>query len=136
MGSDCLPINLCLSIITVICSRLLAANSKNRKSSLEGEKEENQRYSQWFAETLNIILNEKRQELSNIQVILRGTGDKDRYKLSIINKDILNILKGKDVEKALKNLGQYPFTDRYDCGNVHEQAVMGTCWAIRISIFC
>ena len=72
--SDCLPINLCLSIITVICSLLLAANSKNRKSSLEGEKEENQRYSQWFAETLNIILNEKRQELSNIQVILRGTG--------------------------------------------------------------
>ena len=104
---------------------LLAANSKNRKSSLEGEKEENQRYSQWFAETLNIILNEKRQELSNIQVILRGTGDKDRYKLSIINKDILNILKREDVEKALKNLGQYPFTKiRNDFVNVHEQAVM------------
>ena len=104
---------------------LLAANSKNRKSSLEGEKEENQRYSQWFAETLNIILNEKRQELSNIQVILRGTRDKDRYKLSIINKDILNILKREDVEKALKNLGQYPFTKiRNDFVNVHEQAVM------------
>lgn len=92
---------------------------------MEGEKEENQRYSQWFAETLNIILNEKRQELSNIQVILRGTGDKDRYKLSIINKDILNILKREDVEKALKNLGQYPFTKiRNDFVNVHEQAVM------------
>lgn len=67
----------------------------------------------------------KRQELSNIQVILRGTGDKDRYKLSIINKDILNILKREDVEKALKNLGQYPFTKiRNDFVNVHEQAVM------------
>lgn len=70
-------------------------------------------------------MNEKRQELSNIQVILRGTGDKDRYKLSIINKDILNILKREDVEKALKNLGQYPFTKiRNDFVNVHEQAVM------------
>ena len=58
-------------------------------------------------------------------MILRGTGDKDRYKLSIINKDILNILKREDVEKALKNLGQYPFTKiRNDFVNVHEQAVM------------
>ena len=91
LGSDCLPINLCLSIV----------------------------------EALNVRLNEKRQDLSNIRVILRGTGDKDRYKLSIINKDILNILKREDVEKALKNLGQYPFTkSRNDFVNVHEQAVM------------
>lgn len=104
---------------------LLAANSKKQKSSMEGEKQDEQKYSQWFAETLNIILNEKRQELSNIQVILRGIRAEDKYRLAIVSKSILEVLKEPGVEKALKNLGRFPFVKiKNEYVNVHEQAVM------------
>ena len=43
---------------------LIAANSKSGKSSVDGEKKENERYSAWFARSINILLKEKLQEFS------------------------------------------------------------------------
>lgn len=81
---------------------LIAANSKSGKSSVDGEKKENERYSAWFARSINILLKEKLQEFSNVQVILRGTKDEDKYILSIINKRMLKTIGKPSVATVLQ----------------------------------
>ena len=104
---------------------LLYTNSKIGRIDKEGEKTENKKYSQWFAETINVLLREKQQEISNAQVILRGVGADDRYKLSIIRRRIVEIIKEKRVSDALTALAKAPITKVKDNFiNVHETVVM------------
>jgi CRISPR-associated protein Cst1 len=104
---------------------LLDANSKIGRIDQEGEKTENKKYSQWFAETINILLRKKQQELSNVQVILRGVSADDRYRLSIIHKKMLEIICESRVSDALTSLAKSPFTKIKDnFVNVHETVVM------------
>ena len=103
---------------------LLYTNSKIGRIDKEGEKTENKKYSQWFAETINVLLREKQQEISNAQVILRGVGADDRYKLSIIRRRIVEIIKEKRVSDALTALAKAPITKVKDNFiNVHETVV-------------
>ena len=104
---------------------LLDANSKVGKVDQEGEKTENKKYAQWFAETINILLREKQQELTNVQVILRGIGADDRYKLSIIHRKMLKIISEPRVSDALTALAKAPLTKiNNEFVNVHETTVM------------
>ena len=104
---------------------MLDANSKIGRIDQEGEKLKNKKYSQWFAETINILLREKQQELSNVQVILRGVSADDRYRLSIIHKKMLEIICESRVSDALTSLAKSPFTKIKDnFVNVHETVVM------------
>ena len=104
---------------------LLEANSKTDKDSANSEKAEGEKYSQWFAKTINILLKEKMQEISNIQVILRGIRAEDRYLLGIVHKSMLDIIKVSSVSKALQLLGKFPYVKiRNEFVNVHETAVI------------
>ncbi len=104
---------------------LLESNSKTDKDSANSEKAEGEKYSQWFAKTINILLKEKMQEISNIQVILRGIRAEDRYLLGIVHKSMLDIIKVSSVSKALQLLGKFPYVKiRNEFVNVHETAVI------------
>ena len=104
---------------------LLEANSKIDKDSANSEKAEGEKYSQWFAKTINILLKEKMQEISNIQVILRGIRAEDRYLLGIVHKSMLDIIKVSSVSKALQLLGKFPYVKiRNEFVNAHETAVI------------
>ena len=104
---------------------LLESNSKTDKDSVNSEKTEGEKYSQWFAKTINILLKEKMQEISNIQVILRGIRAEDRYLLGIVHKSMLDIIKVSSVSKALQLLGKFPYVKiRNEFVNAHETAVI------------
>lgn len=104
---------------------LLGSNSKIDKDSANSEKAEGEKYSQWFAKTINILLKEKMQEISNIQVILRGIRAEDRYLLGIVHKSMLDIIKVSSVSKALQLLGKFPYVKiRNEFVNAHETAVI------------
>ena len=103
---------------------LIDANSKSRKSSMDGEKKENERYSVWFAESINILLKEKLQEFSNIQVILRGTKAEDKYFLSIVNKRMLKTISRPSVATALQWLAKSQNVKiKNEFLNVHEAVI-------------
>ena len=83
------------------------------------------KYSQWFAETINILLKEKQKELSNVQVILRGVSADDRYVLSIIHRRIIEIIREPRISDALTALAKAPVTKvRDNFVNIHETVVM------------
>jgi CRISPR-associated protein Cst1 len=106
-------------------STLLYANHKKGRIDEEGEKTENKKYSQWFAETINILLKEKQKELSNVQVILRGVSADDRYVLSIIHRRIIEIIREPRISDALTALAKAPVTKvRDNFINIHETVVM------------
>ena len=103
---------------------LIDANSKSRKSSMDGEKKENERYSAWFAESINILLKEKLQGFSNIQVILRGIKAEDKYFLSIVNKRMLKTISRPSVATALQWLAKSPNAKvKNEFLNVHEAVI-------------
>ena len=62
----------------------------------------------WFAESINILLKEKLQGFSNIQVILRGIKAEDKYFLSIVNKRMLKTISRPSVATALQWLAKSP----------------------------
>lgn len=106
-------------------SLLLSANCKTGKAGMEAERQEQEKYSVWFARQLNNILEKKEKELSNIQVILRGRDADDKYMLRIIHKDALEIFKQPEVMKSLKWLGMHPYVKmKGEFYNVHEVVVM------------
>ena len=103
---------------------LIDANSKSRKSSMDGEKKENERFSAWFAESINILLKEKLQGFSNIQVILRGVKAEDKYFLSIVNKRMLKTISRPSVATALQWLAKSPnIKIKNEFLNVHEAVI-------------
>ncbi len=104
---------------------LIGHNRKEDKAGLSQEKEENEKYPVWFAKTMNIVLDKKIKELSNIQVILRGINAQDKYKFSVIHKDTLNIFKLEKVRKNLDKLSKHPIVKiKNEYVNVYEDAVM------------
>lgn len=104
---------------------LFSSNRKESKAATESIKEEKEKYSVWFAKTMNLVLNEKLRELTNIQVITRGTNADDRYMLSIISKDVLTVLKNTKVQEYLKQLARHPITlIKGEYLNVYELTVM------------
>lgn len=105
-------------------SVLLDVNGKKCGDGLK-EKEEEEKYTVWFARILNKVLSDKVKELSNIQIILRGTRAEDNYMFSIIGRDAIQILKQEKVQKALKYLEQHPYVKlSNEFVNVHESVVM------------
>ena len=128
-------------------STLLEVNSKAEDASKEVEREKDQKYSQWFAETINILLEKKVQEVSNVQVILRRikledkyllredaysdsklssrSKSEDRYLLNIIHKSTLNIISESEVFEALESLVKCPRVKiKNEYVNIHEEVVM------------
>lgn len=89
-------------------SALWESNLKNHSTGMMAGKKADETYSTWFARIMNLVLSEKIKELSNIQIILRGTNAEDHYLLQIIHKDILNVLKDEKVRGYLKKLAQHP----------------------------
>ncbi|MBQ8802541.1 MAG: type I-B CRISPR-associated protein Cas8b1/Cst1 [Tyzzerella sp.] len=105
-------------------SELIRANDKMGKKGIQSEREE-EKYSAWFARQLNVILAEKTKEISNVQVILRGKDPEDKYMLSIVCKEALEILKQRKVLESLTWLGKHPYVKMgNDFLNVHEEVVM------------
>jgi hypothetical protein len=104
---------------------LISANKKSSKSNFSSEKQEEEKYSVWFSRNLNIVLSEKKKEISNIQVILRGIQAEDKYICNNIGKEVLSILEKEKVSDALNHLGKHPFIKlNSDFFNVHEAVVM------------
>lgn len=104
-------------------SALRESNLKNNSTGLMAEKEADETYTTWFARIMNLVLNEKTKELSNIQIILRGTKAEDHYILQIIHKDILNVLKDEKVRGYLKRLAQHPFV-KIGNTNVYDNVIL------------
>ena len=106
-------------------SSLISANRRNSQNVRSSEKNDEEKYSVWFSRNLNIILSEKKKEISNIQVILRGREAEDKYICSNIGKEALSILEKEKVSNALDQLAKHPFIKvKGDFLNVHEAVVM------------
>ena len=104
---------------------LIEHNRKEDKAGLNQEKEDEEKYSAWFVKTMNIVLDKKIKELSNIQVILRGINAQDKYKFSIIHKDTLEIFKLDKVRKNLDKLCKYPVVKiKNEYVNVYENVII------------
>ena len=123
------PLGFCLFankfVFVNLNNNIQALLETNSKTGRDAEKTEDEKYSQWFAKTINILLKEKMKEISNIQVILRGIRAEDRYLLGIVHKSMLDIIKVSSVSKALQLLGKFPYTKiRSEFVNVHETVVI------------
>lgn len=106
-------------------SSLISANRRNSQNVRSSEKNDEEKYSVWFSRNLNIVLSEKKKEISNIQVILRGREAEDKYICSNIGKEALSILEKEKVSNALDQLAKHPFIKvKGDFLNVHEAVVM------------
>ncbi len=104
---------------------LLKANSFGGKLANDSERGETEKYSSWIARTLDLLLQEKSRELGNIQVIARGTGEKDRYTFNVIAKDILTLLNDENIKLDLDRLSQNPYIKiGKDYWNVHEDTIL------------
>lgn len=104
---------------------LISHNRKEDKAGREKEKDEKEKYPVWFARTMNIVLDKKIKELSNIQIILRGTKAEDKYKFSIMNRDALEIFKLEKVRSNLEKLSKHPIVKiKNDYINVYESVVL------------
>lgn len=105
---------------------LLASNKKVGKSVMEGEKKENQKYSQWFAQTINILLKEKMQELTNIQIIIRGVNaEEEKYIFYKPPRSTLKIISKPEVARAIEWLGKVPKAEvGNEVINIHENVIM------------
>ena len=105
---------------------LVAANNKLGEYSEETTKGEDEKYTAWFARMLNRILRDKLDELNNIQVIIRGTQESDKYEFAVISRDALLILKQDNVVKALEYLEKHHQNIKKGKVNlnIHEHVVM------------
>lgn len=106
-------------------STLVRSNSKKGKDMLVSEKLETEKYPAWFARVMNIVLDKKVEEVSNVQIILRGTNANDKYLFSVIHKGTLHILKNGKIRKYMKSLEGHPLVkidEKYI--NVYEEAVL------------
>ena len=104
---------------------LLAANEKARKSSVDAQREEDEKYSAWFAKVMNVVLKEKTKSLENIHVILRGVQADDHYLLRIIPEKTVKVLENERAYDALQKLGKHPYTKvGNEIQNIHEMAIM------------
>ncbi len=104
---------------------LLTANDKQRRKENESSKDEDERYTQWFARMLNGILACKLKELSGIQVVIRGMQADDRYDFTVISADVLRIFREKRVQSALEYFKEHPYIKAgTDYMNIHEAVIM------------
>lgn len=116
VGSRFLFVNECRSVRALVES--------NRKSGVS-RKDTEEKYSHWIARTINILLKEDTKKLENIQVIIRGTADTDRYFMNVIGKDVVELLKNDKISGVLKSLAEHPYVKvKKDYWNVHEEAVL------------
>lgn len=103
---------------------LKALTRLNSCYSIEGERKEQELFFVWSARMMNVILEEKTNELQNVQVILKGCEDKDKYRFKVIQKRALSVLKMDAVKKNLKYLENQPFIkDKNAYINVYEAVV-------------
>ena len=101
---------------------LLASKRKYRG---EGERLEDEKYFTWIARMMNDVLIKEENRLDNLQVILRSTDTNSHYEFSIIQNEILKILRDRNIKKHLDYLAKSPSIKiKNDFLNVHEEAVM------------
>lgn len=106
-------------------SELIASNRKKGKASFGSEKQDDEKYPAWFARVMNAVLDKKIKELSNIQIVLRGTNADDRYLFSVIHKDVLYILKDEKIREYLGYLAKHPIVKiDQEYLNVYETVVL------------
>lgn len=106
-------------------STLIEGNGKQKKSEMNAEKKDDEKYPAWFARIMNMVLDEKVKELSNIKIILKGTNANDKYLFSIIHKDALDILKNKKIREYLGYLAKHPFIKTgNEYVNVYENVIL------------
>lgn len=106
-------------------NQLLASNSRRGKVVMEAERKEDERYAQWFARMLTQLIDCKAGQLNNIQVILRGAGEKDKYIFSVIDDETLRVFNNKHVRKSLEYLGGHTNIRKgKENLNIHEIVVM------------
>lgn len=90
----------------------------------ETARQKEEKYTTWIARTLNTIFELKIAELKNIPVILRGTNADDRYIFNVLHKDVLKVLKDKEIMDDLEKLSKHPKVRiQNDFLNVYEAAV-------------
>lgn len=100
-------------------------NTKLDKAGVETQRGENEKYPSWFARIMNTILYKKTQELSNVQIILRGIRAEDQYMLRIIHKGVLRLLNNPKIQERLVLLEKHPIVkNRNDFWNVYEECVL------------
>ena len=99
--------------------------ASNRKYSGEGDRLEDEKYFTWIARMMNDVLIKEENRLDNLQVILRSTDTNSHYEFSIIQNEILKILRDRNIKKHLDYLAKSPSIKiKSDFLNVHEEAVM------------
>lgn len=99
--------------------------ASNRKYSGEGDRLEDEKYFTWIARMMNDVLIKEENRLDNLQVILRSTDTNSHYEFSIIQNEILKILRDRNIKKHLDYLAKSPSIKiKNDFLNVHEEAVM------------
>lgn len=104
---------------------LLRANSVHSNLVKESKRDTEEKYSTWIARTIDVLLQEKTQELGNIQVISRGMGESDRYTFDVISKDVLKLLEDKNIRKDMERLSKYSIIKTgKDYWNLHEKVIL------------
>lgn len=113
---------------------LIEANKKEGKTGLESVRQDGERYPRWFARVMNLILEQKVKELSNIQIVVREIDEnnkkneknkKNKYLFNILSKKTLDILRDSKIRKYLKILAEYPdIKIKDDYLNVYEKVIM------------
>ena len=120
IGNKFVFVNLNHNVKTII-----GVNKKIPAVEDSSMKEKDERYPSWFARVVNMVLEDKTNELLNIQVIMRGTNESDRYAFSIISKPVLRILNDKTVKSCLGKLAEHPFCKiGSEYLNVYEEVIM------------
>lgn len=103
---------------------MIAVNKAGKVDRKEAARQSEEKYTTWIARTLNTIFELKIAELKNIPVILRGTNADDRYIFNVLHKDVLKVLKDKEIMDDLEKLSKHPKVRiQNDFLNVYEAAV-------------
>lgn len=90
----------------------------------ENEQKEDEKYSSWIVRMLDAVITEKKKQLSNLPVVIRGFDSSEGYQFQIIQNDVLEILENEGVKKSLEKLQKYPIIKmKNEFWNVYEKVV-------------
>lgn len=91
-------------------SDLWRNNESEKTVSFKSEQGQGELYRQWSARVFNMLMEEKTRELKNVQIIIRGKADSERYVMNVIGKDVLEIVSDSVVKSRLVKLAEHPIT--------------------------
>ena len=102
--------------------QLRDSNYKNQVNPMR--QEEDEKYSSWVVRMLDEVLSEKKKQLLNLPVIIRGFDSSEGYQFQIIQNDVLEVLDNKGVRTSLEKLQKYPIIKmKGEFWNIYEKVI-------------